>query len=86
MFCQQLIDISVDGLSKKNMFFIPFQPFTSFFTQLQERVNIEEAGVAVPFTICFFFPDPVLLKDIRQGKIWFPSPREETTVTIFLPP
>lgn len=40
---------------------------------------VRKAGVVGPFTMCLFFPDPVLLTDIRQGKTCFPSSRKETT-------
>lgn len=32
---------------------------------------VRKAGVVVPFTICLFFPDPVLLTDIRQNMFFF---------------
>lgn len=77
-FCQQLINISADRLSKKNMFFSLYQLFTSLlYTIAGERVNSEEGGGSCPYYyMFFFFSHPVLLTDIRHGKTSFSSSRK----------
>lgn len=57
VFCQELINISADGLSSKNMFFCLYQLFTSLlYTIAGERVSGEEGGGSCAYYYMSFFP------------------------------